>query len=157
MAQGLMTSHQRTIIRSSISSLRGEIDERRGRIRIEEEELDTLRAQRSKINWIFNKTSFRNFTTSVEWWFPQIRFDDFGGNNRCRFTGKLEEMQEAINKQRAVHANNIEIIDKRITELENSIRDMQSSNSSANSTIINLLSEWQNGNAGMQFPNSPIT
>ena len=148
----LMAAHRKSFIRRSIPSLREEISTRRVRIRRQEEDIETLKTQRDKIQELIDFTSMLGDIVDILY----SNIDYYHGDNRDRSDERAGAIRDAINDQKAAHQRNINIINTSITSLDGRISSLENSNNIANNAITNMLSEWRNGNAGMSFPNSSV-
>ena len=143
-----MSEERRIFITNRIPTLRGEIEERRVRIRIQEENIDTLRSQRRNIFFGADALSRDNLPVIMP---SRVSVSEYRGNNRDKNDGRVEEIRDRIKDLAAAHENNITRIDASITTLENSNSTLRGLNNAANSEITSLLSEWFMAH-NMSFP-----
>jgi len=152
MQQLTMPQSRRNWISNRISRLENDITDRNRQINILDENIDTLTTQNRAISLILDTTSHHNIAIAVG---HSVFLRDFRGDNRQRLDEKLEEMREALRRQRTVHQDNRTVISNRVDRLRSERRELQGNNSRDSSEITRLRAEWRLGNLGFGFPNTP--
>ena len=145
-----LTESQRDVLRRRISRLEGAIVDRNAEIRIIEENIGILEAERDRIDNTllnFSESYLAGYVSNLD----TTHVRAFNGVSRTKLEDILTEMRDEISSRKNDHRENMDIIRQKVTKLEADVTSLNSENVRDSVRVTNL--RWELATGGQPQPN----